>query len=205
MTRGTVVIPDTAPQWVSSLVSNTCDWVLNQLRGPFSLTGYPNATPPVAFSPKRGLAYDDTNDVPWFSNKAGVWADLATAAQIPSIPAGGLASGTWTPTLTNTANITSSTALQCQYMRVGNVVSFSGGVTLTPTLLATLTTLGISLPISSAFSAAQNLGGSADSASVASASAAMFADTANARATVQMISVGTGAETFYFSGSYLIL
>ncbi len=117
---------------------------------------------------------------------------------------GAITSGTYTPTLTNTANITSSTALQCQYMRVGNVVTVSGGVTLTPTLLATLTTLGMSLPISSTLSAAQNLGGAADSAAVASASAAMFADTVNNRATMQMISVGNASETFYLSFTYLV-
>lgn len=136
---------------------------------------------------------------------AGLTGGGALSADITLAVALTLAAGTYTPTLFNTANIGSSAALQCQYMRIGSVVTVSGGVTLTPTLLATLTTLGLSLPIASAFSAAQNLGGAADSAAVASASAAMFADTVNARATMQMISVGTSAETFYFSFSYLVI
>ncbi len=144
-----------------------------------------------------------------FANDSGVWADLIASGgpasvSTLSITQGAIISGTYTPTLTNTANISSSAALQCQYMRVGNVVTVSGGVTLTPTLLATLTTLGVSLPISSTLSAAQNLGGAANSASVASASAAVFGDTVNNRATMQMISVGNASETFYFSFTYLI-
>lgn len=122
-----------------------------------------------------------------------------------SIGLGAITSGTYTPTLTNSANITSSTALLCQYMRVGSVVTVSGGVTLTPTLLATLTTLGVSLPVASNLANAENLGGAANSASVASASAAVFCDAANDRATMQMISVGTGAETFYFSFTYQVI
>ena len=113
-------------------------------------------------------------------------------------------SGTYTPTLFNTANVTSSTALACQYMQVGSVVTVSGGVTLTPTLITTLTTLGVSLPVASTLSAAQKCAGGANSSSVVSNSAVIFGDTTNNRATLQLISVGTGAETFYFTFTYLV-
>jgi hypothetical protein len=65
---------------------------------------------------------------------------------------GNVGSGTYTPTLTNTANISSSTANLCQYMRIGNMVTVSGVVYITPTSgAAALTQLGMSLPIASAF------------------------------------------------------
>lgn len=125
-----------------------------------------------------------------------------TATQLGTT--GVLLSGVYTPTLFNTANISSSTALQCQYMRVGNAITVSGGVSVTPTLLATLTTMGLSLPIASTIGAATNLAGAANSSAVVSASAAIFGDAVNNRATFQMISVGTGSETFYFSFTYLV-
>lgn len=121
-----------------------------------------------------------------------------------SIAGGAVIGGTYTPTLFNTANVGASTALQCQYIRVGNVVNVSGGVTLAPTLLATLTTLGMSLPIASTLSSLSNLGGTAANSSVASNGGPVFADTVNNRATLQLISVGTGSETFSFDFQYLV-
>ena len=167
------------------------------MSGPLRLTRYTTAMLP-AHHPRR-LVFDETTGRPAYSDANGNWADLAP------IPSNATQSGTFTPTLTNTANLTSSAALQCQYMRVGSVVTVSGGVTLTPTLGATLTTLGISLPVASALALAQNLGGAANSSGVASASAAVFGDVSNKRATLQMISVGTGAETLYFSFTYLVI
>src|SRR5690606_32796918 len=61
-------------------------------------------------------------------------------------------SGTYTPTLTDSVNVTTSTAYACQYMRVGNVVTVSGKVDVTATTDGgTETILAISLPIASAF------------------------------------------------------
>ena len=196
MKFGTIVVPDDAPNWMSSVIGNVVTFVQNANRGPQQLTSFTAANLPDATQYRRSLIYNGTTNVPRYSDASGNWNDLATTATVLS--------GTYTPTLFNTANISSSTPLQCQYMRVGSVVTVSGGVAVTPTLLATLTTLGISLPIASTISAAQNLGGAANSASVASASAAVFGDTANSRGTMQMVSVGTGSETFYFSFTYLI-
>jgi hypothetical protein len=187
-----------APAWATRIVQDIVAWVQRRDIGAQQLTGYPTATPPTATVYPRALIYDSTLNVPAFSDVSGNWKALAAGVSI-------VAAGTYTPTLTNSANITSSTALACQYMRVGSVVTVSGGVTVTPTLLATLTTLGLSLPVASTFAATQNLGGAANSAALASASAAMFADTANARATMQMVSVGNGAETFYFSFTYQVI
>lgn len=128
----------------------------------------------------------------------------AVSAASLSITLGAITSGTYTPTLSNTTNVGSSTALVCQYMRVGSVVTVSGGVTLTATAGASLTTMGITIPIASTFAAVSDLGGAASAAGI-SATAALFADTSNNRATFQMISPGTSSETYYFTFSYLVI
>lgn len=193
--------PADAPSWAIRVVQDIIAWVQRRDIGPQQLTAYPTATPPSATTYPRALIYDSTLNAPAYSDVSGNWKTLAVVTSGGDI----ITSGTYTPTLTNSANITSSTALQCQYMRVGSVVTVSGAVTLTPTLLATLTTLGISLPVVSNIGAPENLAGAADSASVASASAAVLGDATNDRATMQMISVGTGSETFYFSFTYLVI
>ena len=58
-------------------------------------------------------------------------------------------SGTYTPTWTGLANVTSVTAFSCQYMRVGDTVTVSGWVTIDPVVDNTPTSLSFSLPINS--------------------------------------------------------
>lgn len=193
--------PADAPGWAVRVVQDIVAWVQRRDVGPQQLTAYATANQPSATKFPRALIFDATLNAPAYSDTSGVWRTLAVVTSGSDV----IASGTYTPSLTNSANITSSAALQCQYMQVGSVVTVSGGVTLTPTLLATLTTIGISLPVASNIGAAQNLGGAANSANVASASAAVFGDAANDRATMQMVSVGTGSETFYFSFTYLVI
>jgi len=67
-------------------------------------------------------------------------------------------SGTYTPTLTNVANVAASTAAVCQWMRVGSVVTVSGTVDIDPTAAGTCV-LRMSLPVASNFSAVNNAGG----------------------------------------------
>lgn len=71
-----------------------------------------------------------------------------------------IASGTYTPTITNGVNVASSTPLQCQWMRVGNVVTVSGKVVIDPTAAAA-TAFQMTLPIASNLGLAdgQELGG----------------------------------------------
>jgi hypothetical protein len=82
-----------------------------------------------------------------------------TAAQ-QALIAAGIASSTWTPTLTNTTNLDASTAYQGQYIRFGNTVTCSGKVDVDPTAAAA-TVLGISLPIVSNFGATEDCAGTA--------------------------------------------
>jgi hypothetical protein len=69
------------------------------------------------------------------------------------------ASGTYTPTWTGLANVTSVTAFSCQYMRVGDTVTVSGWVTIDPVSDNTPTSLSFSLPINSNTSSVNFLNG----------------------------------------------
>ena len=68
-------------------------------------------------------------------------------------------SGTYTPTLTAVYNVTSFSAYELQYMRVGNVVTVSGYLTSAATATNTWTRISISLPISSTFDFSIRAGG----------------------------------------------
>lgn len=71
----------------------------------------------------------------------------------------GLASGTYTPTLTNEANVVASTATPFYFLRVGDVVSGGGRVTIAPAAASTQSFLQISLPIHSDFANAGDCSG----------------------------------------------
>jgi hypothetical protein len=114
-----------------------------------------------------------------------------------------VSSGTWTPTLTNTTNIAASTAYACQYLRVGNTVSFSGKFSLDSTSTGD-TVMGMSIPIASAFSQEFHAGGVAASYAVQQ-SAAIFADATNDRLTIRLTITDTTNRDWFFSGSYQII
>lgn len=116
----------------------------------------------------------------------------------------GFADGTYTPTLTNVANLTSSTAFVCTYARIGNSVIVAGTVSVTPTALTTTTTLGISLPIASAFTASTDANGSAASAGVQQ-SGAIEADATNDRAQLRFISTDTTSRGMFFTFMYQVI
>lgn len=66
--------------------------------------------------------------------------------------------GTYTPTLTNTTNIDSSTASVCNYIQIGSMVFVSGNVAIDPTAAAA-TLLGMTIPKASNFSSFSQLSG----------------------------------------------
>lgn len=102
-----------------------------------------------------------------------------------------LASGVYTPSLTLMANVAAATASPLQWLRVGTSVTVSGQIEVDPTAGATLTTLGISLPVPSALAATYQCGGTAAAPAVAGYAAAILGDAANQRATFQFT---TGAD-----------
>lgn len=131
-----------------------------------------------------------------------------TLAYLSDVPTA--VSGTYTPTLTNGANVTSSTANPCSYQRIGNIVTVFGSVSITQTLASVAVELGMSLPIASNLGAVTDLNGGGNiikSGGVAFNPFYIIADTANDRASFNTDSVtGVGATyTSYFSFQYIII
>lgn len=113
--------------------------------------------------------------------------------------------GTYTPTLTNGANVAGSTASQLQWSRTGNVVTVSGRVDIACTAAAnTLTILGMSLPIPSNLTAAGNLAGGGAIGQTTYQTFICLGDVANDRATMQFLSNGTTSAAAFFSFTYLV-
>jgi hypothetical protein len=137
--------PTTFASWIQSSFTNpttaTYNIVLQPLGGN---VGIGNASPTVTLDVTGGIKTS------------------RTAVTSPATSDGNIFSGTYTPTLTNVANIDipASTAYTFQYMRVGNVVTVSGKIDVTVTGTG-LTRLNVSLPISSNFSAEENCAGTA--------------------------------------------
>ncbi len=114
-----------------------------------------------------------------------------------------IASGTWTPTLTNVANISASTASPCQWIRVGNVVTCSLYFSVDPITAGSTTNLGISLPIASGLASISQVAGSTNCENTTNnAGGVILADVANDRAQMNFVpasnvdSVWTGTMTY---------
>lgn len=113
-------------------------------------------------------------------------------------------SGFYTPTLTNVANLTASTAYKCQWLRVDDTVMVSGKVDVDPTAAAS-TQLGISLPQPSRFAAEQDCCGTAFAKAIANQGAAILADAVNDRAQMEWIAVDLTNQAMYFTFFYEVL
>lgn len=114
-------------------------------------------------------------------------------------------SGTYTPTLTNVANLDGSTAFQCQYTRVGDVVTVSGKVTVDPTTTLTSTQLGISLPIASNLGAQEDCAGASFCPTISGEGAAILGDSANNRAEVRFQATNTTSYDLFFTFVYEVI
>lgn len=125
-----------------------------------------------------------------------------TAAATATIPV--LASGVFTPTLTGVTNVASSTAYQCQYLRVGSTVTVSGRVDVTPAA-AGVTELGISLPVATNFSASTQCAGTAAPNAVAGDAGGIFGDVANKRAQLGFVASATGGRSMQITLTYRVI
>lgn len=116
-----------------------------------------------------------------------------------------LASGTYSPSLTNTTNVSASTAYVTGYYRIGNSVTVYGKVDIDVTLAAsTATELNVSLPIASNMTADEDLGGTAISDSVASLAARIKADATNDRASIVFKAISLTNDSYSFEFSYQV-
>lgn len=122
---------------------------------------------------------------------------------VGTIAASNFAGTTYTPTLTGVANVDSTSAFVCYYLRVGTTVHVAGLMNVDPTANATPTKVGISLPVASALTAITQVAGTIESAG--GAHGYIAADATNDRAEVTFTSVGTTSDTLVFNFSYTVL
>jgi len=120
----------------------------------------------------------------------------------------GLAHGTYTPTLTGVANVSSSTARLATYMRVGNTVTVAGQMDITPTSNNTQTRIRISLPVASNFSTAYQVGGTASTIPNSAATAhvgGIIADATNDDAEMDYYETNGVVDTFSYTFTYQVI
>lgn len=117
----------------------------------------------------------------------------------------GIETGTYTPTLTNVANISASTAFATNYMRIVDMVVVAGSFQVDAVAAAsTSTQMGMSLPIASAFTASSQLGGAAIQAS-GRQPIELLADATNDRANFFWVSQSTANENVSFIFMYRVI
>jgi len=145
------------------------------------------------------LGLNDTITLYYDALIANDWIEITRSDNL-----GLLTSGTYTPTLSNTTNVSASTPRLSQYLRVGNTVTVSGQLDLTPAGAGALL-LGISLPIASAFTTAFQLGGVASPITIENVPAGIEADAPNDRASLKFIASATDARTLTFTFTYQVI
>jgi hypothetical protein len=194
-----------APTWSGQHI-----WSLS-LRGPNGSA----ATPAFNFSNDTdcGMYRVTTNEIAWATagtqrlvltsdgrfygtalhNNAG--AVTGTANQY-------LASGTYTPTLTDGTNVAGSSAFSTHWMRVGNVVTVAGQVQIDPTAAGN-TVLNMSLPIASDLTTSSELGGTA--ADTADEVVGIIGNSSTNTAQFQYAAVDGSLRNFAFTFTYVVL
>lgn len=138
------------------------------------------------------------------ANLAGTGSRVVTADASGTLSASSsstIASGPFTPTNTNVANISSSSPLAFTYNRVGDVVSFTYALTVT-TSGSGSSTLDFTLPVSSNFTNSYDL---IATASGAITSPGLTANTTDDKGRLIFTASGAGTYNITVSGHYKIL
>lgn len=162
------------------------------------------------------LFWDDSNNRLGIGNAAPACAlDVTggiqtsrTSVSSPATTDGNIFSGTYTPSQVSTnTNVDSVTFAACQYMRVGNVVTVSGQITIDATTASADTIVRMSLPISSSFGASAQLGGvgSSFTSPYATNNLTFIADTANSCVQIRLRPSVNTALIYNFSFTYRII
>lgn len=127
----------------------------------------------------------------------------------PATTDGNVFSGSYTPAQVSTnTNIASVTFGASYYMRVGNMVTVIGLVSITATASATDTTLLMSLPIASNLTSQRQLSGTGASTSAGvygSVVAAILGDTTNDCVEFRLRPTSTSAVSYQYLFTYLVL
>lgn len=124
----------------------------------------------------------------------------------PFISGGGgnLHSSAWTPNVTGITNVAASTAYECIYSVIGEIVHVAGFVAIDPTGTGN-TEFTLSLPVSSVFSLDGDAAGTFSANDFTNENpGAILADTVGGSMLFRYIAKTTGNTVFSFSGMYRI-
>lgn len=114
------------------------------------------------------------------------------------------ASGTYTPTLSNTYNVASTTALTAHYMRVGDQVTVTGRFGAASTSVGTMQ-VGISLPIASSMTAADDATGMGSSTTTSTFRRVdLYYKVASSTVVLETVTNDTGDNNYRFQFTYTI-
>lgn len=116
-------------------------------------------------------------------------------------------SGTYTPTVAGSVNITSVTAYVCSYMKVGNIVTVAGRVDVDPTSTGN-TQFEMTLPIASDFTNQNQCAGTCNIFSGSTSNDTIYAIMANSSSNRALFAGASKLSTpdyFYFIFQYQIL
>ena len=140
------------------------------------------------------------------TTKLKVGVNKWTVATSYGVAPDGHLAGTWTPTLTGVLNIAATSGPVGFYTRIDDVVHAAGYYQADPTAGSTLTKVGISLPIPSAFTVASDLSGYGNRDSGASMNfGRIIADATNDRAEWQAyIDADAANRDHFFSFTYRV-
>ena len=114
-----------------------------------------------------------------------------------------IASGTFTPTYTASTNASTGTAFQNQWMRVGNVVTVSGTVTVTPLAAGSPFLWTLSLPIPSTLGS-YGLSGAATTSNSNVSGASVYAQGGSMAGFTAMPATNALPVTFTFTYTYTV-
>lgn len=154
------------------------------------------------------------NDATFSGTMAGAatWAALQTFAAGITVQtaSGNVFSNTYAPTLTAGANISGSPTATGDwlYTRVGDQIAVDGEITSTGARTAaanTLSEIGVSLPVASAFTLSTQLAGVTNSNLAGEHSYGVIADTTNDRALVRFASASTSAQSMRVHFKYRVI
>lgn len=135
------------------------------------------------------------------TNGSGIlsWAPLSS----------GTTSSTYTPTLTNSTNVSASTAYVTNYYQIGDVVTVAGRVSITPTTGAwTQTIMRMSVPVGTALTVNEEGGGVANAVNIQGNNgntAGIRARALGGEMEFVWLANDTNAHDFFFTFSYQIV
>lgn len=122
------------------------------------------------------------------------------------VPTGTITSGQWNPSPTAVANAgsVSSTSTSGHFTRIGNEVTFTCTINVTPTAGATITSVGFALPVASNFTTTNDMVATGVASVASYVDGQGYADATNDRGQIDFISINTSGHIVNITGHYII-